>query len=169
MFQKSVNRLQAFGVAGELYADKHTQTYVYTLNESSDNTMPTFGRAFTQTVGTVINNPTSGVTNPEQRVSATMGGDDTFAGILVFPKEHALYGGLEPSNTIPSGSEGSLCTFGQIVVKVASAVQVGQAAGFIPETGEIVAKGTAGANDIPNSKFILVNSDNGGLAVLQLG
>lgn len=169
MFQKSVNRLQAFGVAGELYADKHTQTYVYTLNESSDNTMPTFGRAFTQVQGTVINNPTAGATNPEQRVSATMGGEGIFAGILVFPKEHALYGGLEASNSLPSGSEGSLCSFGQIVVSVASAVQVGQGAAFVPATGEIVAAGTDGATAIANSKFVLVNSENGGLAVLQLG
>lgn len=130
MFQKEVRRFQAFGVEGELYADKHSFTYATTLLDNAD-VKPSFGKAFTY-----ADNPYDGG-GTIAPTAAKIGGDGVFAGILVFPKEHALVGGLNASMEVEQGKTGALLNLGQVIVKPQSEVKVGYSAAYSVADGKI--------------------------------
>lgn len=105
---------------------------------------------------------------------AQVGGTGVFAGILVNPKEHTLYGGLSATMQLPDGSNGALCRFGVIYVKVATDVDNGYKACYRTSDGAIGGYSSSGSlptgcADIPNGKFIFVDGTSGKTAVLQLG
>lgn len=121
-FPQSVRRLQTFGIPGELYGNKHTFTYTYNLRANGE-LLPTYGRVFTMASG----DPTS----------ATIGGTNAFAGILAFPKEAVLRGGLTPSMEVQDYSQGALLGFGQLIVTAKNSITAGMIAAFDTDTGEI--------------------------------
>lgn len=103
---------------------------------------------------------------------AQVGGSGLFAGIAVNPKEYAIYNNFNPTLAIPDGIGVSLCTFGHLLVKSATAVTIGQAAFFSTADGSIIS-GTAGSSisnyiEIKNSKFIIQNAAAGSVAILEL-
>lgn len=161
--QTTINTKQAFGVEGEFYDDSPRRVHTYILKASAGAALPHFGYAFT--VGS-------------NEGEAKLAGSDAFAGILVNPKEHALYGAsgnpLGAALTVPAGKTGSLATMGHIIVRVTAAVTVGDQAQYNTTTGALSAPAVAGTADagnalIPNSKFVFVAGQKDGLAVLELG
>jgi hypothetical protein len=101
-----------------------------------------------------------------------MGGTGVFAGILVNGKELVRSNGLEAGLTVADNSVGSICSMGHVWVKTVNAVQVGYLACYNTTTGDItgIASGSApsGYELIPNAKFVAVNAEANGLAVLEL-
>ena len=98
----------------------------------------------------------------------------TFAGILVNPKEYANVANLDPSLQIQDGMVGSLCTFGEVIVKSAHTVKPGYIGCFRSSDGQIgAATGSdaipAGYVQIPHATYQYFDSDANGLAVLVLG
>ena len=132
-FQKSVRRFQAFGIEGELYGDKHTFTYATTLL-ANGSVNPSFGKAFTY-----ASNPAASASIPEVLTpsAAQIGGTGGFAGILVYPKEHVLRGGLTPSMEVAPYTTGSLLNFGQICVIPQNTVGIGYIAAYNNANGKI--------------------------------
>lgn len=162
-FQKNINTKQAFGVEGEFYDDSPRRVHTYVL-QANGTANPVIGRAFTL--------------DATAEGKATLGGTGVFAGVLISPKEHVLYGVsgdiFGASLEVPAGKNGSLATMGHIIVRVGAAVAVGAQAQFNTSTGVISAPATAGTADtgcalIPNSKFVFVAGEANGLAVLELG
>lgn len=131
----------------------------FTGGADASEVLPQFACAFTHTAS-------SG--------QCQIGGTGVFAGILVNPKMHVNYQNLKANMTLPSGSQGSLCTFGHIFIKPASSFAPGYAAAYNNANGVINAYSAAanipaGFTQIANAQFIQ-NSGNGGeLAILQLG
>ena len=143
------------------------------LASSDDNVTPT---AFAGGTDSVSRLPHFGYafTNAEEDGTAIIGGDGVFAGVLTNPKMYANYANLEPSMTLPNGSQGGLCTFGHLFVKSAAAFAIGYIAAYDKVTGAISAYVNAEAVPsnavvIPNSRFIKYSGDAGTVAVLQLG
>lgn len=158
MLQTTVNAKQGFGLVGSFYDDSARRVAPYNLKANS-GVNPKIGNVFT--------------IDSTDVESAVIGGSGVFGGILVSPHEYAL-SGLAASLELPAGTIGQLCTFGHVVVKSATAVSVGNVAGFDNATGAISAYADAasvpeGSTLIPNAKFILVNAEANGLAVLELG
>lgn len=161
--QSTINTKQAFGVEGEFYDDSPRRVHTYLLKAAAGGALPHFGYAFTQDT---------------DEGAAVLGGAGVFAGVLVNPKEHALYGvagnTLGASLDVPAGKTGSLATMGHIIVRVTGAVAIGDQAQYNTTTGAISAPATAGTADsgcalIANSKFVFVAGQANGLAVLELG
>jgi hypothetical protein len=158
--QTNVNVKQAVGVIGDFYDDSPRRAMAKNLNASAGGVLPTIGNAFTYEAD---------ITDPTQVV---LGGTGAFAGILVNGKELVRSNGLEAGLTVADNSLGTVCTRGQVWVKVASAVKVGYLACYSNSTGAIsgVASGSApsGYTLIPNAKFVAVNAEADGLAVIEL-
>lgn len=154
--QSTVNVKQGFGLVGEFYDNSPRRAHAYILKTNSSQ-VPVIGRAFTAT---------------SNEGEAKIGGTGVFKGILVSPKEHVVQG-LSASLDLADGTVGTLCTFGHIIVKVASAVAEGNGAQYNNTTGEISTPATQGTADsgctlIPNSKFVFYGAAANGLAVLEL-
>lgn len=162
-FQSSINVKQAFGVPGDFYDDS-PRTVAPAIVESG-------------TVSSVVSPVVVGgavsfkdiTTNP----AIVVPGGTAFAGIAVGSKQYVNYSGLDATLSLKDGSIADICTEGHIVVKSVDAVVVGYQAQYNTTTGEIgavVAGGTAsdGFALIPNSKYVLVNAEANGLAVLEL-
>lgn len=96
-----------------------------------------------------------------------------FLGIGVNPKEGMAYASLEPTLSVPDGSNMGLCTFGRIFVTAGNAVTEGLA-GFFRNTDGAIFGFTAGSTqtgytEIKNSKFIKADAAQGEIAILELG
>lgn len=158
--QTNVNVKQAVGVIGDFYDDSPRRAIARNLNASAGGALPTVGNAFTYE---------SGVADPTQVI---MGGLGTFAGILVNGKELVRSNGLEAGLTVANNSVGTVCTMGHVWVKVDTAVKVGYLACYNTTTGAISGVMTGSAPSgyalIPNAKFVAVNADADGLAVIEL-
>lgn len=155
--QTAVRELQAFGLVGEFYDDSPRRVAPYNVYAGSDQ--PVVGRAFTIDATT--------------KTSANMGGTGVWGGILVSPKEYVLYGGLNATMEIPSGTPAQLATMGHVNVVVTTATSVGDYAFYNTTDGTIAsaADTTPPANTaiIPNGRFVLVDAAAGEVAVLELG
>jgi hypothetical protein len=158
--QSIVNTKQAVGVIGDFYDDSPRRVMGKNLNASAGGALPTVGNAFTYSAVS---------TDPTQVV---MGGTGAFAGILVNGKELVRSNGLEAGLTVADNSIGSICTMGHVWVKVDATIQVGYIACYNTTTGSIsgIASGSApsGYELIPNAKFVAVNANADGLAVIEL-
>lgn len=149
--QSVVNEKLAFGVVGSFYDDSPRIVDPKIVEEGS------IGCAFTLDAS-----------DPSK---AELGGTGLFAGIAVNSKEYTVTG-LGASLEFKSGDIAQLCTMGRIVIKAENAVSVGDAAFYNETTGAIKA-GTSGTTisdyvEIVGSKFVLVDSTQGGLSVLEL-
>lgn len=107
------------------------------------------------------------------KTRAVVGGTGVFAGVLCSPHELVRLG-LDASLEVASGTVGQLATFGHIVVRPTTSVNVGYVAAYNNTTGEIAGYASAGSipagsTQIPNSKFILVDALANEPAVLELG
>lgn len=105
---------------------------------------------------------------------AVLGGDGVFAGLLVNPKMYANYLNLNPTLTLPNGSQGGLCTFGHVYVRSSSAYAIGNIAAYDKTTGAVSAYVNAEAVPsnavvIPNARFIKYAGDANTVGVLELG
>lgn len=158
--QTNVNVKQAVGVIGDFYDDSPRRAMARNLNASAGGALPTVGNAFTYE---------NGVADPTQVI---MGGLGTFAGILVNGKELVRSNGLEAGLTVADNSVGTVCTMGHVWVKVEDAVKVGYLACYNTTTGAITGISTGSAPSgyqlIPNAKFVAVNAEADGLAVIEL-
>lgn len=158
--QSNVNVKQAVGVIGDFFDDSPRRVIARNLNAGANGDLPTIGNAFTYSA--VATDPTQ----------VAMGGTGVFAGILVNGKELVRSNGLTSGLTVADNSVGSICSMGHVWVKVEGAVQVGYLACYNTTTGAItgIASGSAesGYALIPNAKFVAVNADADGLAVIEL-
>lgn len=149
--QSVVNEKLAFGVVGSFYDDSPRITDPKIVEAG------TIGCAFTL--------------DSSDPAKAVLGGSGLFAGIAVNSKEYTVTG-LGASLNFKSGDIAQICSMGRIVIKAENAVSVGDAAFFNTTTGAIKA-GTSGSSidgytEIAGSKFVLVDSTQGGLSVLEL-
>lgn len=127
----------------------------------------TVGRVFT------IVDAASIPSNPPVTLTVQQGGTGVFAGILVNPKVYANSRNLNPSYELEDGTIAEFATMGHIIVEVETAVTIGQVAIYNNATGKVASMNSggsapAGYTALPNSKFVLVNSAAGELAVLEL-
>lgn len=149
--QSVVNEKLAFGVVGSFYDDSPRIVDPKIVESGS------IGCAFTLDAS-----------DPNK---AVLGGTGLFAGIAVNSKEYTITG-LGASLNFKSGDEAQICSMGRIVIKAENAVSVGNVAFFNKTTGKITAGDTGdtieGYTEIAGSKFVLVDSTQGGLSVLEL-
>ncbi len=136
-YQQAVQRQQAFGVPGELFDDSPVRTFPFEI-VSTDPTQNVIGRAFTVSV-----------TDPSQVQVGNPGGNKVFAGILMGPKQYALYGtlagSLAPTLVLPNGTEGAFARMGRLIVQIGTACNAGDNVIFDNVTGalETIAPGVA--------------------------
>lgn len=158
--QSNVNVKQAVGVIGDFYDDSPRRVIARNLNASAGGDLPTIGNVFTYSAS---------ATDPTQVI---MGGTGVVAGVLVNGKELVRSNGLTAGLTVADKSVGSICSMGHVWVQTIDAVQVGYIACYNTTTGAIkgIASGSApsGWAIIPNAKFVAVNAEADGLAVLEL-
>lgn len=131
----------------------------------------TFGKAFTF----VADAPSVGASGQTVRV----GGAGAFAGILVDPKDHALYGtaaggSLAPTMDLPQGEAAQFCTMGYVVVSMSTSTAFGDPVYFAPATtgGDIAGAlyNTAGrGRTLITGAKVLTTKTGAGLCVIQLG
>lgn len=160
MFQKTVSFQYASGLPGEIAEDGPLRASPFRLVANATNAAAPigFGLAFTYVPGTGVE-----VSNPGNlaavRLARPGGGavatasENVFAGILIHPKEHALYGStagpLEPVYSLPADSWGELCRVGILWANVSSPNTAGMGApgdslAYNPVNGQLTAfNGTA--------------------------
>lgn len=119
-FQGSVGVNQAFGIAGELYANSPSRAESFTLVSTPNAN--TIGNAFTVS--------SEGV--------ATVGGTGVFAGILANPK---VYAGstLTATMVLSDNTQGELVTMGEVVCNYAGAANIGDKVTYDTTTGALAA------------------------------
>lgn len=123
IFQQSVEPSLAFGILGEVFLDGPVRANPWTL--TSDPQVNKIANAFTV--------KSEGV--------AKVGGAGVFAGILVNPKEYALYGTtgdpLAASLVLPDNAIGQLLDMGQIIVDLGAAANIGDLVDYNTTTGDL--------------------------------
>lgn len=172
MFQSTVANNMGFGVVGELFLDGPLRAQPVRLN-SADAANNVFGRAFTTTASGTASFATAADPTP---VVAAAGGAATqaFAGILAFPKEHALIGnGLASSLALPNNTLATLVqeTAG-LIVTLSTAAAVGDWVWYATATGALQstapgASAPAGTVRVPNGRVTRYAVAAGGLAVIE--
>lgn len=165
-FQSSVGFRYVQGMAGEQAFDTPIVAKPWRLS-SQTAVANTFGKAFTASADeAVINGEVStGV--------ATVGGTGAFAGLLINPKNHALYGTtsggpLAPSLDLPANSVAQLATKGQWFVSPIVAVAYGDPVYFNQTDGTLTNAAGAGYTLIANAKFVHTTTA-AGTTVVDLG
>lgn len=133
---------------------------------STDPANNVIGRAFSQSA------------TVDDEVTADLGSEGIFAGILVNPKEHTLRGTaaggtLAPSITLPNETEVSMLREGTIPVELTTAADIGDILFFDHGTGEIqaAAPGTAtpaGTTPIPNGEVVRMSIAAPGKAYIHI-
>lgn len=157
MVQTSINVKQAFGVEGSIYDQSPVRAAAYTAGEN----------------GVVIGKVCTAATTAPS--IANLGGSDVFVGIAINHLEYAQ-NGLGAGLALPQGAQVTCCTFGHVVVRSATAFNIGYGAiydtttGAISAVADVTAEGAVpeGSAVIPNAKFILVNGSAGEMGVLEL-
>lgn len=162
-FQTQINQFLAAGIEGEYADDSPRRETGYILlgqddGEGNITAYPKFACAFTHT---------------ENDGEAVVGGTGAFAGILVNPKMYVNYANLNPSLSLPNGTQGGLCTMGHIFVKSATAFAPGYVAAYANATGVISAYASAASipetsTQIP-AQFIQVSGSANDLGILEVG
>lgn len=125
MFQTKVNRNFTVGFPGDIAKDGPLRAMVFRLVPQATQALidnaRNQGNVMSRAFGWVgeVNQP--GSTTAMLAPTAVVGGNP-YAGILIHPKHHALYGGpdgaLSPSNALPDGSEGELAKMAIIVAEI---------------------------------------------------
>ena len=126
-FQTTIGSRLGAGVIGEFYVDSPRRVQPYVLNSVSYlNNI--FGRCFSK-----VSEGIAQCGNPS--------GTAIFAGFLVNPKEHVLWGTttgtLESSLTLPNYTQASLCTEGTIFVSLPAACAIGDKVVYDNTTGAL--------------------------------
>jgi hypothetical protein len=123
--QTTVYAAQGFGVVGEVYDDSPLRAQPFTL-VSALASYNVFGRGFSVT--------SQGVAN-----AGNTAGTQKFAGILINPKAHALFGDgtgpLNPALVLPNQAVADLCTMGQVVVALPGVAAIGDLVCYNNTTG----------------------------------
>jgi hypothetical protein len=134
-FQQQVTYAYAAGLPGEIAADGplRAQSFRLVANTTTPTNPIGFGQAFVYAPGGDVSNP-NGIATTQTATPGTDGTSVTFAGILINPKAHALYGTvsggpLAPSYQLPDGSWGELCTMGILFVSITAATAAAGVAG----------------------------------------
>ena len=162
-FQSAVQVFTGFGVPGELFQDAPYVCQSYELQSDS--------AAYNIIGATAYTIASQGV------VQAGSGGALGFAGILVDPKNQALFGAvgsspLSPTLTLPNGAQGELLSMGIIIVTLPGAAAIGDYVIYDNTTGALstVAAGSpAGSGkSFANAVVVLYTVSGAGLAVIQV-
>lgn len=159
-FQVQIGANQAFGIAGELYANSPSRAESFTLVSTPNAN--TIGNAFTVS--------SEGV--------ATVGGPGVFAGILANPK---VYAGstLTATMVLADNTQGEVVSMGEVVVNYSGAADIGNKVTYDTTTGALAAvpeitsfTGTIDDGAAPGAGTVLtvtaVGSARGNIAVGQL-
>ncbi|WVR18066.1 virion structural protein [Burkholderia phage Bm1] len=188
-FQQAVGYQFNRGLPGEIINDGPTRVAPFIAKLVAAGSLLRVGRAFTYVSGYTA--PATGAMADVQK--ATVGGAGAFAGILVRPKEYALYGTqaggpLAPSYDVLPESGINLMDMGIIVVEVDNITAAGitdgygAGAGYVSASGDATQLGMIVPADlappagvtitpIPNSRFKVLDpiaANSSGLAILQL-
>lgn len=135
-FQSSVSLQQGFGVPGEQYTDSPQRSQSYTIDSAS---------AAYNIIGATM----CSVTSQGFCAAGNSGGTAIFAGLLVDPKNIALFGTggipLNPTLTVPNFTQVECATMGSFVVTLPAAAAIGDYVIYDNTTGAIstVTPGTA--------------------------
>lgn len=169
-FQSTVSNNIGFGVVGELAFDGPIRAQPVRLL-SADAANNVFGRAFTTQDGGTAEFATADDPHP---VVGQAGGTAVFAGILAFPKEHALVGnGLAPSLILANNILATLVQeCAGLVVTLPAAFNVGDWIWYNTTTGVLQstapgAAAPAGTARVPNGRVTRYESATAGLAVIE--
>lgn len=115
-FQSTVSLQQGFGVPGELFTDSPWRAQSFILNSASAAYNIIGATAFT-----VSSQGVAQAGNP--------GGTNVYAGILIDPKDQALYGvgasALAPTLTLNNYTQAELLTMGTIIVTLPASANIG--------------------------------------------
>src|SRR5574337_1409545 len=167
----NVNQLMGFGIPGERYGSGPWRAEPFQL-ETTDPTNNIFGRAFS----ILSSGPTTALSVGTVEAGNT-NANRAYAGILVDPKNYALYGDgvnpLNPSLTLPNGLIGQFVTTGEIVVALTNTPNVGDYVIFDNTSGAL--QGLAPATPVPvgfSKAYAIVRSyvvvAQGHIAVIEL-
>lgn len=189
MFQKTVAFQYASGLPGEIAEDGplRASTFRLVANATNAGAPIGFGLAFTYVPGATVESSNPNGLAPV-RLARPGGGavataaENVFAGILIHPKEHALYGTtagpLEPVYSLPADSWGELCRVGILWANVTTANTAGQGVpgdslAYDPVNGQLTAfNGAVPANtiQIPGARLLSYLGQNitQGLAKIEL-
>ena len=127
-FQSTVSILQGFGVPGEQYSDGPWRAQSFTINSAS---------AAYNNVGSVM----CSVTSQGFCAAGNSGGTAVFAGLLVDPKDIALFGTggvpLAPTLNVPNYTQVECATMGSYVVTLPASANIGDWVVYDNTTGAI--------------------------------
>jgi len=135
-FQSTVAIYQGMGVPGEQYSDGPWRAQAFTINSAS---------AAYNVIGTAM----CSVTSQGFCAAGNSGGTAPFAGLLVDPKDVALFGTggipLAPTLTVPNNTAVECATMGSYVVTLPNTANIGDWVIYDNTTGAIasVAPGTS--------------------------
>jgi hypothetical protein len=135
-FQSEVFLQQGFGVPGEQYSDGPWRAQSYSI-DSTDAT------------NNIIGATMCSITSQGVCAAGNTGGTAVFAGLLVDPKDIALFGSggipLNPTLTVPNFTQIECATMGSYVVTLPGAAAIGDWVIYDQTTGAIstVAPGTS--------------------------
>lgn len=159
-FQSSINIFTAAGMPGDLAYSGPVRATPYNL--FSDGQAQTCGFAFTVTNGANAD-PTVAQGGSPNAGTAQVGGTGVFAGILVNPKEYALYGTsgapLGATLNLPDNSVGSLLDMGFIWAKLTNATaSVGDEVYYDNTTGALTSQAPIAAFTASQTTTVLTVS-----------
>jgi hypothetical protein len=127
-FQSTVSLQQGFGVPGEQYSDGPWRAQSYIINSAS---------AAYNNVGSTM----CSVTSQGNCAAGNSGGTAAFAGLLVDPKDIALFGTggipLAPTLNVPNYTQVECATMGSYVVTLPGAAAIGDYVIYDNTTGAI--------------------------------
>lgn len=172
VFQSTVYPNQGFGVVGEIFLDGPTRAQPAVL-DSASAAYNVFGRAFT------IKDGAAAATPPGSPMVVEAGGTGVFAGIMACPKDASSNGTsndgpLAPTLTVPNDTIQQFLNFGQIVVALAAAANIGDWVYYHNTTGVLATTapdaGAPGSHTrIYGAEVDRYNVGGSGLAVITLG
>ena len=140
-FQSAVSLAQGFGVPGEQFTDGPTRAETFTINSAS-------------AAYNIIGATACSVTSQGFCAAGNTSGVLPFAGILVDPKDVALFGTggvpLAPTLTVPNFTIVECATMGSFVVTLPGAAAIGDSVIFDNTTGALSTIATAAA--LPSGK-----------------
>lgn len=127
-FQSTVSLQQGFGVPGELYTDGPYRVEPYTINSASADY-------------NIIGATCCSITSQGFCAAGNSGGTAAFAGLLVDPKDVALFGSggipLNPTLVVPNFTLVECATMGSFVVTLPAAAAIGDFVIYDQTTGAI--------------------------------
>lgn len=151
MLQTIVNKKLAFGVVGSFYDDSPRRVAPYNVSGGA------ISRIYTA--------------DSSDPAHAVLGGSGDILGIAVNSKEYIVTG-LNADLSFRDGAIAQICDMGHVVVKADNEVTVGNVAYYKETDGTLHAGETGqtieGYVEIPGSKFVFVDANEGEVAVLEL-